>query len=217
LKKGFDETTHFRSVHCSSAFCGLRWGRILDSVNFGNDANDSTELCGNDRTTEKADCGSPVKIGTDATASSVNRTPQPTSIATLIALPVPQSPPSNSRANATEETTFQLTNVTVIQISLEHDNDYHLVVRDRNGDTMLLEIPNPACAKSSAFFSQISATRTLVDLTYGQVSGTIKPGSMATAQGIGFFDAYYGLQYQAKNGIELHPLTALCFGQNCSL
>jgi hypothetical protein len=36
-------------------------------------------------------------------------------------------------------------------------------------------------------------------------------------RGVGFFDRIHGQTGIAPNGIELHPILGICFGQNCSL
>jgi hypothetical protein len=50
---------------------------------------------------------------------------------------------------------------TLTQYKLEADSDYHLVLSDGNGHTMIAEIPHPACVGStSVLTSRIQNTRT---------------------------------------------------------
>ena len=39
--------------------------------------------------------------------------------------------------------------------------------------------------------------------------------TVGTVMGVGFFDFLHGQDGVAPNGIELHPVPAICFGQNC--
>ncbi|MDQ2872161.1 MAG: hypothetical protein M3R35_03415, partial [Candidatus Eremiobacteraeota bacterium] len=161
----------------------------------------------------------PIKIATDPGASSISGNAQPSTIAELIALP---APPENSAAprNAIEMRTYRLTNVTLAEIFQEHDLDYHLIVRDGSGHTMIAESPNPGCAGSSALTGQIAAVRSRLSARFhslGTTRGTLSPATPVTIEGVGFFDAVNGTGGQARNGIELHPITGLCFGENCSI
>jgi hypothetical protein len=154
-----------------------------------------------------------VKTGTDPQAPQVSlASPQVTTIATLAALPAPHTLPS-TRIPPTETTEFTLKNVTVKEIKLEADSDYHLVLADASGATMVAEIPATNCVgASSPWARQIATARHVAE---GQVA---HPGPFtASLVGIGFFDNPHGQTGAAPNAIELHPTLAICVGQDCSL
>jgi hypothetical protein len=154
-----------------------------------------------------------IKTGTDSQAGQVALGhPQATTIGTLGALPAPHTLPSQ-RISPTELTEFTLKNVTVKEIKLESDSDYHLVLTDSTGATMVAEIPAPQCIQgASPWAAQIAAARRIADGQYAH------PGSFtATLAGIGFFDNPHGQTGGAPNAIELHPTIAICVGQDCAL
>jgi hypothetical protein len=154
-------------------------------------------------------CGSErwnVKTGQDPQAGSVSLTATPTTIASLVAIPAPHSPPADGRVAPTETTVWQLTNVNITLSKNEADSDRHIVLSD-GSRTMVVEIPDPACVGNSPWKALITNARQAFT---GQ-TGTV------TVKGVGFFDRIHGQTGIAPNGIELHPILAICFGQDCSL
>ena len=101
-----------------------------------------------------------VKTGTDPDAGKVNLSSSTnTTITSLRAAPAPSPIPANNRVSPTE-TTVWVINATLTQFKLENDSDYHLVVSDASGNTMITEIPSPTCVGSgSQFFSAIQNAR----------------------------------------------------------
>ena len=86
-----------------------------------------------------------VKTGTDADANLINLgNTTPTTIASLTALPAPTPIPPNNRVQPTETTVFSVT-ATLTVYKREDDSDYHLVISDGNGQTMITEIADPQC------------------------------------------------------------------------
>jgi hypothetical protein len=152
-----------------------------------------------------------VKTGTDPQASMVNLAPAPATIAQLAGLPTPSTLPADSRIAPTELQAVILTNVTVEEIKTESDSDYHLVLSDGNGNTMIGEVPYPGCVGStSPFLCFITNARGAVD-----TEGTGATNQQATIIGVPFFDFKHGQTGVAPNAIELHPILSICFGQNC--
>src|SRR5260370_31921817 len=85
-----------------------------------------------------------VKPGTDADAGLVNlNAPMNTTIANMRAFPTPNPIPANNRVSPAE-TTLWVINATLTLFKLESDSDYHLVIQDASGNTMLTEIPAPS-------------------------------------------------------------------------
>jgi hypothetical protein len=99
----------------------------------------------------------------------------------------------------------------------EHDRDYHLVLDDGSGHHLIAEAPLPLCARTSPLLPQITRVRSLINERFGGVRSDMRPNVTVSVRGVGFFDEYSGTAGQARNAIELHPLTAICFGSNCAL
>jgi uncharacterized protein (TIGR03437 family) len=153
-----------------------------------------------------------VKTGTDTDSKLVNlNNVTATTIANLVALPAPSNKPETNRVQPTETTVFVLS-ATLIEFKLEDDSDYHLVLSDSAGKTMIAEIPSPNCVSSgSSFTLGITNARSEFD-------AHLKPGTdFQTAnvpvlvKGVGFFDFLHGQTGVAPNGIELHPVLDIIF------
>jgi hypothetical protein len=98
-----------------------------------------------------------VKTGTDNGAGSVKLTaPQNTTISHLIGLTPPNPIPADSRFGPTEDTVF-VVSATLTDFKMEGgskgDSDYHLVLQDDQGHTMVAEIPSPGCVGASSPFA----------------------------------------------------------------
>lgn len=154
-----------------------------------------------------------VKTGTDADAGLINlQSVTPTTIATLISLPMPSSLPSNNRIQPTETTVFQLQD-TLTEYKLETDSDYHLVLQDTAGRTMIVEIPDPACVgASSPLLSDIQRARAEFDAAFTATTSFKTANVPVTVTGVGFFDFLHGQTGVAPNGIELHAILDVQFG-----
>src|SRR5215813_7617474 len=93
-----------------------------------------------------------VKTGTDPDSGLVNlNSPSNTTIAAMRALAAPNPIPANNRVSPTE-TTVLVINATLTLFKLESDSDYHLVIQDPSGNTMITEIPSPSCVGSGSPF-----------------------------------------------------------------
>ena len=90
-----------------------------------------------------AQCGVerwPVKTGTDQDAGLVNlSSPTASTVASLSGRPAPNPIPDNRRAQPTETTLF-VVNATLTKYVLAYDSDYHMVLTDSTGRTMIAEI-----------------------------------------------------------------------------
>lgn len=154
-----------------------------------------------------------VKTGTDADASLINlQSTTQTTIAALAALPAPSTFPTNNRIQPTETTIFQL-HATLVEYKLEADSDYHLVLNDGNGNTLIGEIPSPACVgSSSVLLPGIQKARSEIDAKYTPTSNFQTANVPVTVTGVGFFDFLHGQTGVAPNGIELHAVLNVQFG-----
>src|SRR5882757_6352709 len=154
-----------------------------------------------------------VKTGTDTDRAKITlQSTTPTTIAALGALTAPSSLPSNNRVAPTEDTVYQV-HATLTQYKLEADSDYHLVLTDESGHTMIAEIPDPACVGStSPLTSSIQKARGQFDAKYTATTSFKTANVAVTVTGVGFFDFLHGQTGVAPNGIELHAVLDLQFG-----
>jgi len=165
-----------------------------------------------------------VKTGADPGARKlVGQAPTTTTIANMRALAVPAILPPEGRSPVAEETVWQL-DATLTGYKHESDGDYHLVIADGQGDTMIAEIPDPAALAPGSFFAQqIAAARQAFDTHFGVQTAVapeyglagapslVQVGEPVTLQGLGFFDFAHGQDGVAPNGIELHPVISIVF------
>jgi hypothetical protein len=153
-----------------------------------------------------------VKTGGDPDAALVDlNNPVPTTIANLRSLTPPATPPDNARVAPAEDTVYVI-RATMTMYKLETDVDYHIVVQDENGNTMVTEIPCPCCvAGGSPFTAGIANARQEFDahLTANTFFQTVSIPVQIT--GVGFFDFIHGQTGVAPNGIELHPILDIRF------
>ncbi|HEY7872252.1 MAG TPA: PPC domain-containing protein [Rudaea sp.] len=153
-----------------------------------------------------------VKTGTDADVGSVNlANPQTNTIVTLRGWTAPNPIPPNNRVSPYETTTWVL-NATLVEYKLENDSDYHLVIKDASGNTMIAEIPDPTCVGTgSPFASAIQNARAQFDATYTASTSFQTANIPVQLTGIGMFDFLHGQTGVAPNGIELHPVLGIVF------
>jgi len=161
-------------------------------------------------------CGSErwaIKVGTDPQANGVSLVPRPNTIAALAALPANGG--GTARTAPTETTLWELKDVTLSELKLESDSDYHLVLSDGT-HTLIAEIPYPTCATGSPWLCFESRARAEIDARYTVSSSPSYPAAVVTVRGVGFFDLPHGQAGVAPNAIELHPVLELCFGHGCT-
>ncbi|MDX6406823.1 MAG: hypothetical protein QOH70_4278 [Blastocatellia bacterium] len=156
-----------------------------------------------------------VKTGTDADALQVGSIPQSTTIATMRSWPAPSATPANNRIAPYETTTWTI-NGTLTQYKLESDSDYHLVIRDQSGNTIVTEIPLPGCVGSgSPFAVSIANARAKFDAMFTPDGNFQFVSVPVQITGVAMFDFPLGQTGAAPNGIELHPILDINFnGQN---
>ena len=153
-----------------------------------------------------------VKTGTDADAGSIKlQSTTSTTISALVAKPAPSNLPGNNRISPTETTVYRV-HATLKEFKLEADSDYHLVLNDSSGHTMIAEIPDPACVGAgSPLLTSIEKARSEFDAKY-VATGTFKTVNVpVTVTGVGFFDFKHGQTGVAPNGIELHAVLGILF------
>jgi hypothetical protein len=153
-----------------------------------------------------------VKTGGDPDAVNVDlNNPVPTTIGALRALTPPSTPPDNARFAPAENTVYVI-RATMTMFKLETDVDYHIVVQDENGATMVTEIPCPCCvAVSSPFTAAIANARQEFDSHFTATTFFQSVSVPVQITGVGFFDFLHGQTGVAPNGIELHPILDIKF------
>lgn len=157
----------------------------------------------------------PVKIGTDSDAHSVTLSPSATTIANLISIK-PGNLQDNKRQPA--EKKVYVINAILKKYALMFDLDYHMVIADSTGHTMIAEIPSPSCVPAgSPFAAAIAHARAQFDAMFS-VTDTFQSVDMPVhITGVGFFDYLEGQNGQAPNGIELHSVLDITFDSSFAL
>src|SRR5262249_31059562 len=115
----------------------------------------------------------------------------------------------------TEDTVF-VVNATLTAYRWEGgstgDSDYHLVLEDDQGSTMVAEIPDPTCVgDESPFASLIASARAEFDAVLTATTTFRTANIPVQITGVGFFDFFHGQRGAAPNGIELHPVLDIAF------
>src|SRR5258707_10368816 len=153
-----------------------------------------------------------VKTGTDPDSGLVNlSSTTATTISNMTAPAAPNPIPPNNRVQPTE-TTVWVINATLTQYKLESDSDYHLILDDGAGHTMIAEIPAPSCVGSgSPFLSGITHARSQFDAVFTATTSFQTANVPVQITGIGMFDFLHGQRGVAPNGIELHPVIDIIF------
>jgi hypothetical protein len=159
----------------------------------------------------------PFKIGTDPDAHLVVMEPVPATIAELIAIPHAPRPPAMHRIVPAELRTYTLRDVTLRSFQRSPDGDVHMVLADAEGRTMIAEATPPGCtSESSPWRAQIAEVRATVEEVVGQ--SLIGWGHRTVSMtGVGYMDSLHGQPGVAPNGMEIHPILAMCFGRGCAL
>jgi Bacterial Ig-like domain/Lamin Tail Domain/Carboxypeptidase regulatory-like domain/Calx-beta domain len=152
-----------------------------------------------------------VKVGTDPDAGLVDLTKAtPVTMATMRGWTAPASPPLNARVGP-YETTAWVINGTLIDYKQESDVDYHIVVQDGAGNTVITEIPCPCCGIGSPFQARMAAARATFDSKLTATTFFQNPNIPVRVTGVGFFDFIHGQTGVAPNGIELHAILDIAF------
>jgi len=153
-----------------------------------------------------------VKTGTDSDAEQViTSSALSTSVSTLGSLIPPAKLPLSSRI-APVETSLYVVDATLTKYRFTEDSDYHAVLTDGSGNTMIVELPHPDCVgNSSPFKSASTAARATFDANLRATSSFKAAAIPVRVYGVGFFDDIHGQTGVAPNGIELHPVLAIEF------
>jgi hypothetical protein len=153
-----------------------------------------------------------VKTGTDADIGKVNvNSSTANTIATMRGWTAPNPIPANNRVSPFETTVWVL-NATLTQYKLESDQDYHLILQDSGGLTLIAEIPDPACVGTgSPFAAGVSRARAAFDAKLNATTSFQTANIPVQIKGVGMFDFLHGQTGVAPNGIELHAVLDIVF------
>ena len=153
-----------------------------------------------------------VKTGTDPQAPSVNLASYVSStIYNFHQSTRPGSLPSNGRVAPRETTQYRLSG-TLTKYVRETDSDYHLVIKDSAGRTMIIELPASNCVGlGSPFGPGISHARQQFDSRFTATTSFKTTSTAVTIKGVGFWDFLHGQTGVAPNGIEVHPVLDITF------
>jgi hypothetical protein len=159
-------------------------------------------------------CGTerwPVKTVTDYDRLRVHLHPDDVSIKSLRGQPGPTTKPQANRAGPVERHTYRV-HARLVDYVREDDGDYHLVLRDKQGRTIVAEIPSPSCVGSISPVKRASRiARQRMDGHYAVTTAFKTADRRVVVKGVGFFDFQHGQTGMAPNGLELHPVTGLRF------
>lgn len=140
-----------------------------------------------------------VKTGCNTEALTISPVPVLSTIAELIALPAPHDPIGRTPA----ESCIYAIPCTIVLWQLETDGDHHLVLRDEAGNTMIGEIPDPACVgPTSPWLAQITAAHAQFDEWPRLNKSCLVTGTL-------FMDRSHGQTGVAPNAVELHPILSI--------
>jgi hypothetical protein len=129
----------------------------------------------------------------------------------------PASLPSNGRVSPRETTQYRLS-ATLTKYVRESDSDYHLVIQDSAGRTMIVELPASNCVGvGSPFGPGISNARSQFDARFTATTSMKTTNTAVTLKGVGFWDFLHGQTGVAPNGIEVHPVLDITFGSSASV
>ena len=130
-----------------------------------------------------------VKTLADPDALKIDNTPVEKTLDDMVKLTRPAKVDATlPRIAGTETTTYKLY-ATLTLYGQEADRDYHLVLEYDLGNTMIAEIPDPACvAKNSLGLAQITKARHEFDSEFKVSSDKHATKIAVTVIGVGFFD-----------------------------
>jgi hypothetical protein len=133
-----------------------------------------------------------------------------TTIAEENALPLIPKGGWRKHPRYSNELTLDSLRGTVIMAGEEDDNDFHLVLIDNAGDSMIIEIPSPDdCPEVSTHKEEYRIARAKAESLFGVITSQsihCVPRKDITAVGYGFFDKKGHGKGHSRNGREIHPV-----------
>jgi hypothetical protein len=185
-----------KKVWIGGALYALLFAGITQRIEGG----DNDNKCGGEELWDQ-------KVLIDAESSKIKNHPEVTSIKEIngIDSDVERRTKNNPRLDF-EEKMITVKNVLIRKVILEDDNDYHLVVQDRDGNHLIAEIVDPECrdAQSSDFIDNYYKVRSLMEKHADDFQHWT-----FNITGVLFKDRSHGQTGKADNDIEIHPILKL--------
>src|SRR5437764_12079909 len=117
----------------------------------------------------------------------------------------PSSLPATNR-NVPYETMTWVVAATLTKYKLEDDSDYHMVITDHDGNTMITEAAAPFClGTGDPLALLIMQARNQFDNHFSATTSFQTVSVPVRITGVGFFDFLHGQTGVSQHGIELHP------------
>jgi hypothetical protein len=193
------------SLTLASVLCAILFSPVPVMARGGAEAEPPAVACGTERWR--------VKIVADGDADKVRiDSARVATIDELRAMAAPVYADTNPRSAAEE----QVVTVTAWLVGYKFeagDSDYHLVIGNDAGETIIAEIPHPDCALGSRVLAQITAARAafraLVHTPPSPRFVHLRKPIRVRVTGPLFFDRLHGQTGVAPNGVELHPVLSI--------
>lgn len=138
-----------------------------------------------------------VKVMHDFDSLAVDPVALPSTIVALNRLPARCDGGFVERQWPYEFRTYRVTG-TVLRRSKEKDQDLHIVLADKLGRTIVVEVPDPHCAFDSIAVETLRRVR--------RQALKIRRGQTVVVEGVGFYDRWHGQFGMADSCLELHPV-----------
>jgi hypothetical protein len=153
-----------------------------------------------------------VKVLTDPSAGNVVMTPKSSSVFHLDYITTPTPSSSMPRYDQVEDSVYKVV-CTVTAMRVESDSDWHLVITDASGNTMIAESACPSCNSviASPYISQFTAVRNWIAKNIGNVYNTSLNIKNVEITGQAFIDPPHGQSGAAPNNLELHSILNIQF------
>ena len=126
----------------------------------------------------------------------------------------PSPIPANNRVSPFETSVWTI-NGNLLEYKFEDDSDYHIVLQDESGNTIIGEIPNPGCVGSgSPLAASIFNARMKFNAMFTANTSFQFANVPVQVTGVAMFDFLHGQTGVAPNGIELHPILDIAFSNS---
>jgi len=153
-----------------------------------------------------------VKVLTDASWTNFDSIPKPTSVTHLVNVTTPTPSKTMPRYDPVEDSCY-VTVVTITEMRVESDSDWHLVITDGSSNTMIAECPCPNCTSVAAshYIGDFTGARNWIAANIGNRTNTSLNIKNVQITGQAFIDPPHGQTGAAPNNLELHSILHMKF------